>query len=498
VRDSVLADAYDSYADQLYVYCRFLLREPADVVDAVEATFLVAAERLAGLREPGQLRPWLYAIARNECVRRIKSGQAAAAAGSVFGQEGDGRPDHALLRAALHGLGPRERDVIGMVWHGLDIPEVALVLGISRDSAFALFSQARDQFEASAVALAMARSGRHDCPELRALLSSWDGQLTVPLRGTLTRHIERCAACSKHRRTELRTALLNLTPGALLGAAMTTETLRRAASTTSMLREQILGTAVGHAQAGLAGKGREPRRDSSFGEDGFPKPMETGGRRTRKRAALAAAGTTAAAAAIVAVVVGGQHAGTGSTGEGLAGPTKRSSATVPTTSPTVARTPGRRASPSPSPSASTAAPAPAPSLQPPSPSASPSREPASPSPSPSASSGTLGLSTRQVTVGSGRPGYLTLTARGGPVAWSVSSSASYLTLSQSSGSLKAGQSVTIQISENRRNYAHAQLTVTGGGETQLVTVTGGGETQLVTVTVARPAQSRGGCGHRCQ
>jgi hypothetical protein len=35
--------------------------------DAVEETFVIAAARLGGLRDPRKLRPWLYAVARNEC-----------------------------------------------------------------------------------------------------------------------------------------------------------------------------------------------------------------------------------------------------------------------------------------------------------------------------------------------------------------------------------------------------------------------------------------------
>ena len=36
-------------------------------------TFIIAAVRLGGLRTPGRLRPWLYAVARNECRRQLAS-----------------------------------------------------------------------------------------------------------------------------------------------------------------------------------------------------------------------------------------------------------------------------------------------------------------------------------------------------------------------------------------------------------------------------------------
>jgi DNA-directed RNA polymerase specialized sigma24 family protein len=33
---------------------------------------------LAGLRDPSRLRPWLYAVARNECHRRLREKASAA------------------------------------------------------------------------------------------------------------------------------------------------------------------------------------------------------------------------------------------------------------------------------------------------------------------------------------------------------------------------------------------------------------------------------------
>ncbi len=73
------AEAYDRYAAPLYTYCRSLLHEPDDAADAVQDTFVIAASSLAGLREPNRLRPWLYAVARNECYRRLRSRTAQVA-----------------------------------------------------------------------------------------------------------------------------------------------------------------------------------------------------------------------------------------------------------------------------------------------------------------------------------------------------------------------------------------------------------------------------------
>src|ERR1700756_729246 len=87
-----IAEAYDRYAMPLYSYCRSLLREPADAADAVQDTFLVATAKLRDLRDPAKLRPWLYAVARKECVRRLRAGTVLSAldeAGDVPSHAGE-------------------------------------------------------------------------------------------------------------------------------------------------------------------------------------------------------------------------------------------------------------------------------------------------------------------------------------------------------------------------------------------------------------------------
>src|SRR5437763_3324162 len=72
---SALAAAYDEHAASLYGYCRWMLGVPEDAADAVENTFVIAAGRLDRLREPRRLRPWLYAVARNECHSRLRASE---------------------------------------------------------------------------------------------------------------------------------------------------------------------------------------------------------------------------------------------------------------------------------------------------------------------------------------------------------------------------------------------------------------------------------------
>jgi RNA polymerase sigma factor (sigma-70 family) len=200
-----LALAYDRYADPLYTYCRSMLRDPADAADAVQDTFVIAASRLDGLRDPDRLRPWLYSVARNECLRILRTQQNTSALDeapdvtdeSVDVSEDVERADmRTLLKDAAGGLNPSEREVIELqMQHNLDAGELAGVLGVSRNHAHSLLSRARDQLRASLGALLVGRSRRDECNELGSILTDWDGRLTVLLRKRLHRHIEQCPTC---------------------------------------------------------------------------------------------------------------------------------------------------------------------------------------------------------------------------------------------------------------------------------------------------------------
>jgi hypothetical protein len=95
------------------------------------------------------------------------------------------------------------------------------------------------------------------------------------------------------------------------------------------------------------------------------------------------------------------------------------------------------------------------------------RIPVSTSPStstPSSSStpsptGTLVVAPDQLSLGTGSTGQLTLTAQGGPVSWSASTS-SALMLSSSQGTLQAGQSATLVVTVNPGGRAAGSAFVT--------------------------------------
>lgn len=316
-----LAEAYDKYARVLYSYSKTFLREPADAADVVHDTFVIAAGNLDRLRDPERLRPWLYAVTRNLCLRKLRAEKAVAAewADIDFAPEGSEDSDiggeaeraelRALLRAAGGGLNSGERDIIELrLWQGLDTAEAAAVLGITRAHAHLLMSRGRDQLTASVGALLVARTGRDECATLDHLLSGWDGELTVLLRKRLSRHIEHCDICSDRRRRELQPALLSLWPAGVLAAEALGRHAMHAAAVPAGLKARVLAatadkdaTAAAKA-AGLTGGGRMVR------ENGFPKPAAAHRtvltRGTHSHLTLWTAAGTAAAVVAVAVYAG--------------------------------------------------------------------------------------------------------------------------------------------------------------------------------------------------
>jgi DNA-directed RNA polymerase specialized sigma24 family protein len=369
---AILNEAYDSYADALYAYCRSLVQEPAAAADAVRDAFVVAAFRLADVPDESLLRPWLFAAARNECLRAISSaaatgarsifpdGDEAASADSPAAAAGDpaasapdgsgsagagGDPDDArasaLPRAAIGGLDAVERDFILMAWHGLDIVECADVLGIARDEAFKLFSRARDQLEASAGVLVVAGSDWRECAALNTVISGWDGRLTPALRQVLRQHVDRCDICADQRRRGLRpSVLLGMSPDAMRSLATTPDTLRRAAWVTSRLKDRVLAAAFDQELASFEHRAMVVRRAAPFRDDGFPVPLDPPGAaprdKQRSRIPLAVVGLAGtgliAVLVVVALALSGQH----STGSGalptqmsLSQPSATSSGTAP-------------------------------------------------------------------------------------------------------------------------------------------------------------------------
>jgi RNA polymerase sigma factor (sigma-70 family) len=305
-----LAAAYDRYAAPLYAFCSSLLTEPAAAADAVQDTFVIAAARLAALRDPDCLQPWLYAVARSQCRRRLAARGGSAVqdgpdeltgepAGSGIDLERAELPE--VVGSVIAALGPGEREVIELsLRQGFSSDDLASVLGVSSVQADALAARACGQFEQALAAVLVARSGRAQCARLDELLEGWDGQLTAPLRQRLGRHIQHCRVCSGRKHRELEPAMLvSVLPVMAIARS---------------LREQVLGLVASGSPDAVAYRAGVMLRAGPFGESGFPvlaDPPAARRERSRRRAVLAFAAVTALAVLGAVGLEVSQHHGHG-------------------------------------------------------------------------------------------------------------------------------------------------------------------------------------------
>jgi RNA polymerase sigma factor (sigma-70 family) len=322
-----LAGVYDTYASRLYAYCTTVLRNREAAADALHDTLLVARERAGQLRDPDRLRPWLYAIARNECLRTLRDQRRTTEldeAGEMTDEAADLEAGlragemRELVWAAAESLNPGEREVLELsVRHGLEGADLADALGVPLNQAHAQASRARTQLERALAVLIVARTGRQDCAELDGLLGDWDGHLTPLLRKRLGRHLERCDICGEQRRRRVSAAAL-LAGVPILAAP-------------PALRDRIMHEADDMRLVSMWAALAE--RAGPYRPDGFPRPLPRG----HRRAAIAWWATGAAAVVLLlilgATVVLPQPTPKPAAGQAIAASTTDSTTTAASTDP---------------------------------------------------------------------------------------------------------------------------------------------------------------------
>lgn len=244
---AALAMIFDRYAAKLLGFCTSVLGNREEAADALQDTFVVAAQRLGQLRDPERLRPWLYAVARHEALARVNRRKREEPMDELpdavsLGSEPDVPAQRSelatLLADAAAGLNDRDRAVLDLnVRQDLDGQDLADALGVPLAHAHTLVSRMRTQVERSLGALLVARQGSRDCASLQQILQGWDGRFTPLLRKRVARHVEGCDVCDTRRR-------MLVSPLTLLAAVPVVPV-------PLVVREHVL-TAAGHALPGRA------------------------------------------------------------------------------------------------------------------------------------------------------------------------------------------------------------------------------------------------------
>ena len=468
------AELYQRYADPLFTYCVTQLQDRDAAADVLHDTLIVAAERVTQLRDPERLRPWLYAIARNECHRRRRSHRRLVAleeAGDVEAVVEDVDSElrldemRQLVRDAVEGLNPSEREVLELAGqHGLSGPDLAMALDVSVNHANALLSRARSQFEKALSALIIARTGREACAALDDMLRSWDGRMTPLLRKRIARHIDTCETCGENKRRRVNAKqLLALIPLLAAGGEIA-----------DRVTQETENPELVSYRRGLAERAGPYRRDGfPVNKVGWRRPpwitiaavamlLVTLGIytltpvRTDQREALPPAPTTTSPGTVPPPTTIEDTTTTDTT-------TETTTTTIPTTTDRVV--PPKTVVVTTTVTTTTTNP-PRSSSQPPSSSSTPTSTSSRPP------IGTLGVTPVRIDLTGGKQA-VTVSAKGGSLSWSTVSSDSNVRVTPSSGTLTSGQSVSVTVSLTAADNSQKATVVfsAAGGNSVTVSVT---------------------------
>lgn len=216
---------YDRHHRAILGFCRHMLGTREEAEDAVQQAFLAAYRDLSGSTKPIELRPWLFAIARNRCLSMLRARRPQVALDDVEQPSTDGltaiveqREDLRELLGDVALLPEDQRAALLLAELGaLDHAGIAAVLGCPREKVKALVFQARSSLAASREARATS------CEQIRAELATATG--AALRRGPLRRHLRTCDGCRVFRaevatQRKLFALALPVLPGAALKAGV--------------------------------------------------------------------------------------------------------------------------------------------------------------------------------------------------------------------------------------------------------------------------------------
>lgn len=198
-RDPIaMGSVYDEYAERLYGYCWFQLRNGDAAQVAFRDTLMCAEAHVGRLRTPARFGAWLYALARIECRRRLPAGPVQPDL-PVARHDQDDVDLRLMAWRAVMGLPPLSRELLDLRHrHDLTNSDIALVLGVRAKEVPDLLRQAGVLLEAALIAEILAHDGLDGCDRRIALLRPRKAEIDADLREALVRHSLECAQCARH------------------------------------------------------------------------------------------------------------------------------------------------------------------------------------------------------------------------------------------------------------------------------------------------------------
>ena len=193
-------ELFRRYKQPLYGFCISILGNQEDSADVLQTTMAKALKTLPGEKRDVLLKPWLFRVARNECIDLIRSRKPTdditekdPPAARGVEAEFAGRERLRELLDDLEHLPEKQRSALVMrELNGLTFDEIGEAYETSPGAAKQVVYEAR-------VSLQDAAKGRDmECEPVREAISEQDGRV---LRGRLVRaHLRNCDSCSDFKR----------------------------------------------------------------------------------------------------------------------------------------------------------------------------------------------------------------------------------------------------------------------------------------------------------
>jgi len=185
---------YERHFPAILSFCRHMLGSPDEAEDAVQNVFLSAHRHLLGDPREINLKPWLYAIARNRCFSMLRARREDVAEDVEVSTKGldEVVQQRADLRALLADMGDLPDDqraaLVLTELDDLSHAEVAEVLECEVGQVKGFVFRARS-------GLAERREAREaSCDEIRVELAAARGGGLR--RGRLSHHLKACPSCA--------------------------------------------------------------------------------------------------------------------------------------------------------------------------------------------------------------------------------------------------------------------------------------------------------------
>jgi len=159
---TVAGELFTAHRDRICRYIAGMIRDPAEAEDLTQETFLRAHCRQEALRDPKAARGWLYRIATNVCLDRLRqrahqatgyedelqSRRQAILEGPSAQECAERAETSACVQRCLDYLPDSYRTVILMYEaHGLTAPEIAELLGVSTGTIKIRLHRARQRLQ---------------------------------------------------------------------------------------------------------------------------------------------------------------------------------------------------------------------------------------------------------------------------------------------------------------------------------------------------------------